>query len=85
MLDALDAAAMRTTLAIDDDVLLAAKAIADRDRRTVGEVLSELARQSLRRGEPPARNRLGLPLLPSRGKPGSITLEVVNRLRDEAP
>ena len=32
---------MRTTLNIDDDVLLAAKAIARRDKKTVGQVISE--------------------------------------------
>lgn len=38
---------MRTTLTIDDDVLLAAKERARRERRSVGEVVSELARQGL--------------------------------------
>ena len=73
----------RTTLALDDDVIDAARAIAERDRRTIGEVVSDLARQTLRRREPAGRTRNGLPLLPSRGKPGSVTLELVNRLRDE--
>lgn len=38
---------MRTTLSIDDDVLYAVKSLARRQRRSVGEVLSELARQAL--------------------------------------
>jgi hypothetical protein len=38
---------MRTTLNIDDDVLYAVKSLARRQGRSVGEVLSELARQSL--------------------------------------
>jgi hypothetical protein len=76
---------MRTTLNLDQDVAEAARAIADRDERTLGEVVSDLARQSLRRRRPATKNRLGLPLLPSRGRPGSITLELVNRMRDEAP
>ena len=38
---------MRTTLRLDDDVLLAVKERARRERRTAGEVLSELARQAL--------------------------------------
>ena len=42
---------MRTTLAIDDDVLAAAKGLAARQNKTLGEVVSALARQSLR---PPA-------------------------------
>jgi hypothetical protein len=38
---------MRTTLSIDDDVLYAVKSLARRQRRSAGEVLSELARQAL--------------------------------------
>ena len=38
---------MRTTLSIDDDVLYAVKSLARRQRRSVGEVISELARQAL--------------------------------------
>lgn len=38
---------MRTTLDIDDEVLSAARAIADADRRPLGAVISELARQGL--------------------------------------
>lgn len=70
---------MRTTLAIDDDVLLAAKAIASRQRRSVGAVISELARKSL--SDRPARlTRNGIPLLP-RSKDSSVvvTLELVKR------
>ena len=75
---------MRTTLAIDDDVLAAAKAIAQQKNQTVGQVVSELARKSLR---PPAasKERNDVPLLPVR-RPGAIvTLEIVNALRDELP
>ena len=39
---------IRTTLAIDDDVLIAAKAIGRQTNRSVGEVVSELARPVLR-------------------------------------
>ena len=35
---------MRTTLTIDDDVLAAAKGLASRQKKTLGEVVSELAR-----------------------------------------
>ena len=38
---------MRTTLSIDDDVLYAVKSLARRQGRSVGEVMSELARQAL--------------------------------------
>ena len=40
---------MRTTLAIDDDVLAAAKALAELQDRSLGEVISDLARRALRR------------------------------------
>jgi hypothetical protein len=40
---------MRTTFAIDDDILAAAKHLAERDRKSVGEVISTLARQGLAR------------------------------------
>lgn len=76
---------MQATLILADDVASAAQAIAARDGKSLGEVVSELARQALQRQESPARNRLGLPLLPSRGRKGVITLELVNRLRDEEP
>jgi hypothetical protein len=38
---------MRTTLSLDDDVLIAVKERARRENRTAGEVLSDLARQAL--------------------------------------
>jgi hypothetical protein len=40
---------MRTTLDLDDDVLRAARALAARERRSLGAVVSALARQSLQR------------------------------------
>jgi hypothetical protein len=40
---------VRTTLSLDDDVLLAVKERARRENRTAGEVLSDLARQGCRR------------------------------------
>lgn len=38
---------MRTTLSIDDDVLYAVKSLARREGRSVGDVLSDLARSAL--------------------------------------
>ena len=77
---------MRTTLAIDDDVLAAAKHLAERERKSVGEVVSNLARQGLTKGiraSRPVRN--GVPLLPTRKDRTPVTLELVNQLRDEQP
>ena len=77
---------MRTTLAIDDDILAAAKHLAERDRKSVGEVISTLARQGLSRGSRTARTeRNGVPLLPSRRGAAPVTPELVNQLRDELP
>ncbi len=75
---------MRTTLAIDDDVLLAAKAIARQQGRSVGEVVSDLAGRALHRPQPSAM-RNGIPLLPRGDGPAVVTLDTVNALRDEAP
>jgi hypothetical protein len=38
---------MRTTLTIEDDVLFAAKSLARLEGRSLGEVISDLARQAL--------------------------------------
>ena len=79
-------ATMRTTLAIDDDVLAAAKNLAERQSKSVGEVISTLARQGLQRttrGAPTVRN--GVPLLPTRKTATPVTMELVNQLRDELP
>jgi hypothetical protein len=74
---------MRTTLDVDEDVLQAAKEIAANRGTTAGRVLSDLARQALEpTGSVEVRN--GVPLLPRlpKGSP-PLTMELVNRLRDE--
>jgi hypothetical protein len=76
---------MRTTLAIDDDILAAAKHLAERDQRTIGEVISSLARQGLARTGQTRTERNGVPLLPSKAVSSPVTMELVNQLRDEAP
>ena len=74
---------MRTTLDIEDDVLQAAKELAQRRGGTAGQVISDLARRGL--NAPPLRRRPGLrggvPVLPSRGE--VVTLEHVRRIQDE--
>jgi hypothetical protein len=75
--------AMRTTLAIDDDVLAAARHLAEREHKSVGEVISALARQGLSVDTGGARTeRNGIPLLPRRNAAVPVTLELVNQLRD---
>lgn len=77
---------MRTTLAIDDDILAAAKHLAEREHKTVGEVISALARQGLTRTARGRRTeRNGVPLLPVRRGASPVTMELVNQLRDEEP
>ena len=72
---------MRTTLDIDDDVVAAARELAASERRSLGAVISELAR----RGLTPARVEAdgGLPVI--RVPPGTpaITPEIVRRGLDE--
>jgi hypothetical protein len=79
---------MRTTLDIADDVLSAAKDRARRERKTAGEVISELARQALtapRKGgsgqTEKSLSRLGFRPFPKRG--AIITNELIDSLRDD--
>lgn len=76
---------MRTTLAIDDDVLSAVKEIAVTQRKSVGEVLSSLARLSLHPAESQRRLRNGVPLLGVRQGAPPVTSELVHRLREDLP
>ena len=75
---------MRTTLDIDDDVLLAAKELAARERKTAGKVLSELARRGIQAPRPaPRRARLvnGFEVLPAGDR--VVTPELVQRILEE--
>ncbi len=76
---------MRTTLAIDDDVLAAARGIAVRDKKSVGEIVSDLARKGLAptTGDKGWATRNGVPLIPIRDGAGVATLELVKQLMDE--
>jgi hypothetical protein len=75
---------MRTTLDIEEDVLLAAKEIARQRGKTLGQVLSDLARDSLTRKSPVSKKH-GVPLFPIQANARVVTLELVNQLRDELP
>ncbi len=76
---------MRTTLSIDDDVLVAVRERARRERRTAGEVLSDLARQALTGQHRPigehGPDRHGFRPLPRRGPVVSNAL--IDRLRED--
>lgn len=77
---------MRTTVSLDDDVLLAVRERARREHRTMGELLSELARQALTNPRQPAvscdpEGFHGFEPLPHRGE--TVSNELIDRLRDE--
>lgn len=76
---------MRTTLTIDDDVLAAAKALADQRNETIGGVISDLVRRALKASPRASGERDGVPLLPRKTGERPVTLDLVNALRDEAP
>lgn len=76
---------MRTTLKIDEDVLAAARVLSEQQHKTLGEVISGLARKGLSPVTPPARMRNGIRLMPVRECATPVTLELVNQLRDELP
>ncbi len=72
---------MRTTLDIDEDVVMAARDLASGERRSLGSVISELAR----RGLTPARIETGdgLPVIRVPAGTPPITAEMVRRALDE--
>lgn len=83
---------MRTTLDIADDVLFAARDLARREKKSLGEVISELARQAFNQGRVSAPTssvllaeeplaRYGIYPLPPRG--GVVSNALIDRLRDE--
>ena len=76
---------MRTTLALDDDVLAAAKELAAMQRKSIGEVVSSLVRNALRPVEPGAGFRNGVPLLAVRPGASRVSSELVRQLDDELP
>jgi hypothetical protein len=78
-----DVRCMRTTVNLDDDVLRAAKELADLTGRTLGQVLSDLIRAALQAGRGGDSVRNGVPVLPSSPDARLVTSEDVARLLDE--
>lgn len=75
---------MRTTLRIDEDVLRAARSLARVEDKSLGEVVSELARKGLR---PAPTRRSGRSRLPSFDVPEDaelLTPELVRRALEDA-
>ena len=73
---------MRTTVDIDEDVLMAAKSISAQKDSTLGKVISDLVQQALAPKRPPSM-RSGVPVFPQRKNAKIVTMDLVNRLRDE--
>jgi hypothetical protein len=69
-------------LDIADDILFAVKEILRQRGVALGKALSELARQALTR-QAAVSTRRGLALFPIQPEAGVVTMELVNRLRDE--
>lgn len=77
---------MRTTLDIANDVLQAAKELARREKKTTGEVISELARSALTAPPQAPATRVSKSLHGFRpfGKRGGIvTNELIDKLRED--
>lgn len=73
---------MRTTLDIDDDVLIAAEELASSKKTTAGKVILELAhRGSLNVSQDADRVRNGLELLPAGCT--TVTVRLVDELLDD--
>lgn len=76
---------MRTTLKLDDDILEAARELAKAQHKTLGEMVSELARKGMSPRQAAPKFRNGIPQLPVRPGAKPVTLERVNALRDDLP
>jgi hypothetical protein len=84
--------AMRTTLDLDEDILYAAKQLAQQQRKSMGQVVSELVRDALSAklaipakptpaGVSEPLHQYGIFPLPNRG--AIVSNELVNKLRDD--
>ncbi len=82
---------MRTTLDIDEDILLAVKELAAAQETTAGKVLSQLARDRLSGQYPRAQEQLKVAeasaaqygFVPFAAEGRLVTNELIHRIRDE--
>jgi len=76
---------MRTTLDIEEDVLFAAKDLARREKKTAGQVISELARKGLAGAEALTAREpkaiYGFRPFPKEGR--IVSNEMINKLRED--
>lgn len=88
---------MRTTLDIADDVLFAAKELAQREKKSLGQIISELARRAFAQAQTPdaAPHTTGIAaaphvsdrlasygIRPLPARGGIVSTELIDRLRD---
>jgi len=73
---------VRTTLDIEPDVMGAVRSLAKQRGKTMGQVLSGLARKALAPAEP-VQMRNGVPVFEAVPGQSPATMELVNTLRDE--
>ena len=80
-----DDATMRTTLEIEDDVLEVAKDIARYQCLSLGKAVSLLIRKGIQSPQHQAKvvTRNGLRVVSRSQNASPVTLEIVNKLRDE--
>jgi hypothetical protein len=74
---------MRTTLELDDDLLTTAKQLAEQQGVPLGQIISDLVRQSLA-ARAPLKERNGVLLFVPKPAASKPNLRRVNKLRDEA-
>ena len=76
---------MRTTVELDDQILAVVRDLASVENRSMGKVLSDLAREALIKRVPAAgfSKRNGVPLLPRRSGAPPVTMELIDRIREE--
>jgi hypothetical protein len=74
---------MRTTLELDDDLLATARELARQQGVTLGQLVSELARQSLA-ARAPLKVRNGAMLFAPKHNASKPDLRTVNRLREDS-
>ena len=73
---------MRTTLTLDDDILQAARSLAAMEKRSIGDVISELARRGLRPSEP-CVDAHGIPTFDVPADAPPLTPEMVRKALDD--
>ena len=74
---------MRTTLELDDDLLATARQLSRQEGVTLGQLISELARQSLA-AKAPLKVRNGVLLFVPKAGASKPNMRIVNQLRDRA-